>query len=536
MEKTKRYYLAVKILIAIVAVVGISMALFIITAHNKLDFGINWNMFNSVLAWPLFIIGFILGLGQKFQVYESIIETRDSSGTVIKREKNNDIVDSTMAGCIMPLLTFFVITPLIIAAVIYYSLMVIVYLFAAVFPYVIAVFIVLSLIFLYKCLNKSVRNQYRHILIPGLSILFILIYWAFYSLWVLDSDNPNTTLAMIISISGIVISLGVFLGLILSVKDNSDYIVDTGYDPKHSISRKFLITYIIASLLIIGVYSFKLLSSDTAPQQLYSTSQPTYTIYSVNTETSLNVRSGPGGNYNKLGTIQQGEKINVYSINGEWATIDYNGQKAYVSSKYISPLNSTETPSSGASIAENRTSSDNGNSSVSPSTDTETSSPVNEGTTLPSSSGSGSINVTKTTGIITSHNVNYDKFYRSKRITQADRSYLKIDNVNSSFPNSEISKGKMVYKGSNGRLETFLHIVEDDNTREILVSYNTNGDYISHIEIGELGAYSGTRAYGLITGNKVSVNYYFPSESGDEKDNTQTKSYAIGSELKLTRR
>lgn len=133
MKKTIRYYSTIKLLIIIAIIVGISMSYLIITAENDLDFKINWNMFKSVLIIPLFIVGFILGLGQKFQVYESVIETRDStSGRLLKVERNDDITDSMMAGCLLPLLNYFVITPLAIAAIIYYSLMAIVYMFAVV--------------------------------------------------------------------------------------------------------------------------------------------------------------------------------------------------------------------------------------------------------------------------------------------------------------------------------------------------------------------------------------------------------------------
>lgn len=63
----------------------------------------------------------------------------------------------------------------------------------------------------------------------------------------------------------------------------------------------------------------------------------------VNTN-SLNVRSGPGTNYSKLGTLKKGEKVGVLSENNGWSKINYNGKEAYVSSKYLSKV-STNTPS-----------------------------------------------------------------------------------------------------------------------------------------------------------------------------------------------
>ncbi len=65
----------------------------------------------------------------------------------------------------------------------------------------------------------------------------------------------------------------------------------------------------------------------------------------VNTD-SLNIRSGPGTNYSKIGTISKGSKVGVISESNGWSKINYNGKEAYVSSKYlnsISPNNNNDT-------------------------------------------------------------------------------------------------------------------------------------------------------------------------------------------------
>lgn len=77
-------------------------------------------------------------------------------------------------------------------------------------------------------------------------------------------------------------------------------------------------------------------------------------------------------------------------------------------------------------------------------------------------------------------------------------------------------------------METFLHVVEDFNTSEILVSYNRNGDYISHITIGEIGVYSGNRSYTKIGGNTLSICSYIPE---DEYDSEMITQYIITSDL-----
>lgn len=65
----------------------------------------------------------------------------------------------------------------------------------------------------------------------------------------------------------------------------------------------------------------------------------------VNTA-SLNVRSGPGTNYSKLGNLKKGEKVGVLSESNGWSKINYNGRESYVSSQYLSKvaINTPSTP------------------------------------------------------------------------------------------------------------------------------------------------------------------------------------------------
>ena len=52
---------------------------------------------------------------------------------------------------------------------------------------------------------------------------------------------------------------------------------------------------------------------------------------------SLNIRSGPGTNYQKTGSLYKGESVVVLSSSGEWTNILFNGSATgYVSSKYLS--------------------------------------------------------------------------------------------------------------------------------------------------------------------------------------------------------
>ena len=51
---------------------------------------------------------------------------------------------------------------------------------------------------------------------------------------------------------------------------------------------------------------------------------------------NVNVRQGPGKNYNKLGKLRRGQTVAVWSINGKWAEITWTGsQRAYVHTDYL---------------------------------------------------------------------------------------------------------------------------------------------------------------------------------------------------------
>lgn len=59
------------------------------------------------------------------------------------------------------------------------------------------------------------------------------------------------------------------------------------------------------------------------------------TTYQVTAKSGLNVRTGPGTGYSKLGALAFGATINVESIQDGWAVIQYSGRTAYVSADYI---------------------------------------------------------------------------------------------------------------------------------------------------------------------------------------------------------
>ena len=67
------------------------------------------------------------------------------------------------------------------------------------------------------------------------------------------------------------------------------------------------------------------------------------TISNVNTQSgNLNVRSGPGTSYTRIGSLSKGETVLVLSGSGNWSRILYHGTKiGYVSSQYLKSVNQT---------------------------------------------------------------------------------------------------------------------------------------------------------------------------------------------------
>lgn len=78
---------------------------------------------------------------------------------------------------------------------------------------------------------------------------------------------------------------------------------------------------------------------------------PSSTVATVNTDASgLNVRSGPGTSYSRIGGFSRGYTVIVLSTSGGWSRILYSGTKTgYVSAQYLKSQSSDATGSSGNS-------------------------------------------------------------------------------------------------------------------------------------------------------------------------------------------
>ena len=63
--------------------------------------------------------------------------------------------------------------------------------------------------------------------------------------------------------------------------------------------------------------------------------ETTGTTKYVNTTSGLNVRSGAGTSYSKLGKLEYKENVTVLSTSNGWSKINYNGKTGYVDSSYL---------------------------------------------------------------------------------------------------------------------------------------------------------------------------------------------------------
>ncbi|WP_408007043.1 SH3 domain-containing protein [Pseudalkalibacillus sp. A8] len=66
-----------------------------------------------------------------------------------------------------------------------------------------------------------------------------------------------------------------------------------------------------------------------------SSQNPTSTERSVVNATSLNVRSGPGTNYNVIGSVSKGDVVEIMNIQNSWYEINLKQGKGWVAGKYV---------------------------------------------------------------------------------------------------------------------------------------------------------------------------------------------------------
>lgn len=98
------------------------------------------------------------------------------------------------------------------------------------------------------------------------------------------------------------------------------------------IAAIIVLSQIIAPIIMGTVAS--LFSENSSTEQV-ETFTPETTTYYCTAERGVNVRIAPSTSASQVGALIYKQKVEVYEIDGEFARINFNGNDAYVSSKYI---------------------------------------------------------------------------------------------------------------------------------------------------------------------------------------------------------
>lgn len=93
-------------------------------------------------------------------------------------------------------------------------------------------------------------------------------------------------------------------------------------------------------------------------------STPSTAVTKVVTASFLNVRSGPGTNYNVVTVLKNGTEVQVTGKTGNWYSINLNGKIAYVSASYIADKPVQKEPVQNEPPAQNKPPVQNGNERI----------------------------------------------------------------------------------------------------------------------------------------------------------------------------
>jgi hypothetical protein len=259
MNNIKKYKRIQTLLVVVLTGFTCLASYYIISCDVEIDFNINWNMFKSVLLSPLLVVGFILGLGVKFQEYIPMTKITRPDGSE-EHKRDLDIINNMEAGCVIPLLQYLVFYPVMIAAAIYYSLMGVIYLFGAIFPFLIVAFLIVTLVLFHKWENKLIIKRSRLWSMPLVSSFFVGSIYLLYLLWVPFYEASIPWVGWI-ALGIILATLVLFVAVAIreyrqGPSADADGSTDAAYKPS-VISRKFLIIYILSLLFIVAIYSYK---------------------------------------------------------------------------------------------------------------------------------------------------------------------------------------------------------------------------------------------------------------------------------------
>lgn len=157
-------------------IIGVASIWFVYSMFTTPDFGITpqWNIFKSPIAGPLFIVGLLLALANwgKFGHWSKTVKqvTYDEYGKV-KKVEAADMTDTMLYSLFLPLIGHFLIEPLIYASIIYYPIMCVVAIVAAVLKYVLTIALVAITVCMAVYGNKLITRRNHSLIVVVITLL-----------------------------------------------------------------------------------------------------------------------------------------------------------------------------------------------------------------------------------------------------------------------------------------------------------------------------------------------------------------------------
>lgn len=150
--------------------------------NSDITFSANWNMFDSIFMWPLYIIGLVVMFANwnlfsfSYDTYDKI--TYGDGRVEVKR--NWDLIEWLTGHVLIPIFGRFFLVPIMIAAIIYYPLMCIVHLVGAIFPYILSLIIIGITVVSWK-FTSWFNFRYHSVLLVFVGLFFTVAFsWAGY--------------------------------------------------------------------------------------------------------------------------------------------------------------------------------------------------------------------------------------------------------------------------------------------------------------------------------------------------------------------
>lgn len=162
--------------------------------------------------------------------------------------------------------------------------------------------------------------------------------------------KPNATGKVMLCVVAvaILIVIGFIIGQIATaintLPGNSDDPVATQSYVETTVGERLAILTTRIEELEAEVATLKSGSATTTTPDTSTTTTPTTVTPSTTdssttgtvTGTTVNVRSGPGTDYSKVGSVAKGDKVKILSTDGNWYRISIGNITGYVSAEYVS--------------------------------------------------------------------------------------------------------------------------------------------------------------------------------------------------------